>query len=110
MGWMEEFAPCLTDEFTEKWNKLSPNSKKVLNCLAREGGQQVKETNIWRKMKQKYSLSDLQASDAVMEAKLQFIDTGLVIWDHNILTGDEITYHPTWKWYLARAARSIDTE
>jgi hypothetical protein len=59
-------------------------------------------------MKQRYSFSDIQASDAVMEAKLQFIDTGLVICDHNIHTGDEMTYHPTWKWYLARAARSID--
>ena len=103
-----EFSPCLADEFEEKWNKLSQNSKKVVNCLASEGGQQVKEINIWRKMKQKYSFSPNTADDAVREAKLQFIETGLIICDHNIHTGDEMTYHPTWKWYLARAARNID--
>lgn len=103
-----EFAPCLANEFEEKWNKLSLNSKKVLNCLACEGGQQVKEINIWRKMKQKYSFPPNAADDAVRDAKLQFIDTGLVICDRNIHTGDEMTYHPTWRWYLARAARSVD--
>jgi hypothetical protein len=102
-----QFAPCLTDEFELKWNRLSLNSKKVLNCLAYEGGQQVKEINIWRKMKQKYGFSGNAADDAVREATLQFIDTGLVICDHNY-TGDEMTFHPTWKWYLARAARTVD--
>jgi hypothetical protein len=103
-----QFAPCLTDEFELKWNRLSINSKKVLNCLACEGGQRVKELNIWRKMKQKYAFSGNAADDVVREAKSQFIDTGLVICDHNIYTGDEMTFHPTWKWYLARAARSVD--
>ncbi|MGD0822287.1 MAG: hypothetical protein ABSA71_16255 [Desulfomonilia bacterium] len=103
-----EFAPCLANEFEEKWNKLSLNSKKVLNCLTCEGGQQVKEFNILQKMKQKYSFSPNAADAAVREAKSQFIDTGLVICDHNIYTGDEMTYHPTWKWYLVRAARSVD--
>ncbi|MCK4517907.1 hypothetical protein KAT92_03965 [Candidatus Babeliales bacterium] len=104
----EEFAPCLADEFTEKWNKLSLNSRKVLSCLADEGSLQVKETNIWRKLKRKYAFSGNEASKVVMEAKLQFIDTGLVICDHNIHTGDEMTFHPTWRWYLSRAARSVD--
>ncbi|MDQ5986520.1 MAG: hypothetical protein CSYNP_02250 [Syntrophus sp. SKADARSKE-3] len=105
-----EFAPCLANEFEEKWGKLSPNSKKVLICLAMEGGQQVKEINIWRKMKQRYSFAPNAADDAVRQAKLQFIDTGLVICDHNINTGDEMTYHPTWKWYLVRAARQVDNK
>jgi hypothetical protein len=103
-----EFAPCLADEFSEKWNKLSLNSKKVLSSLADEGGQQVKEISIWRKLQQKYAFSRNEADKVVRDAKLQFIDTGLVICDHNIHTGNEMTYHPTWRWYLARAARSSD--
>jgi hypothetical protein len=102
-----EFAPCLADEFSEKWNKLSPNSKKVMNCLVREGGLKVNETNIWRKMKQIYAFSENAADEAVRAAKLEFIDTGLVICENN-RTGDWMTYHPTWKWYLARVAKSID--
>lgn len=108
--WLEstEFAPCLMDEFQAKWDKLSLNSKKAINCLASEGGQQVKEHNIRRKLQEKYGLHKNAASEAVRDAKLQFADTGLVICDHNIHTGDEMTFHPTWRWYLARAARSVD--
>lgn len=108
--WLEttKFSPCLVDEFEEKWNKLSLNSKKALSCLVCEGGEQVKEINIWRKLKGKYAFSGNTADDVLREAKLQFIDTGLVICIHNINTGDEMTLHPTWKWYLTRAVRSID--
>ena len=105
-----EFGPCLADEFQAKWDKLSLNSRRAMNCLASEGGQQVKEHNIWRKLQEKFELSRNAASEAVRDAKSQFIDTGLVICDHNIYTGDEMTFHPTWKWYLARAARSVDQQ
>jgi hypothetical protein len=108
--WLEstEFAPCLADEFQNKWDKLSSNSKRAMNCLASEGGQRVKEHNIRRKLQEKYNLPKNTASDAVREAKLQFMDTGLVICDHNIDSGDEMTFHPTWQWYLARAARKVE--
>jgi hypothetical protein len=100
-----EKAGLSQSEFEEKWNKLSLNLKKVLNCLACEGGQQVKEINIWRKLQRKYAFSQNGAEDAVREAKLQFLDTGLVIYDHN---REEMTYHPTWRWYLARADKCVD--
>ncbi len=108
--WLEsaDFAPCLTDEFAEKWNKLSPNSKIAVRCLADEGGQQVKKNNIRRKMQQKYGLLQIDADKAIRKARSEFNDTGLVICDHNIDTGDEWSYHPTWKWYLFRAAKSVD--
>lgn len=107
--WLEstDFAPCLSDEFQAKWGKLSLNSKRAVNCLLSEGGQLVKEINIRRKLQEKYGLEKNTASNAVREAKLQFIDTGLVICHHNIQTGDEMSLHPTWKWYLARVAQSV---
>jgi len=78
-----------------------------LSCLTDEGNQQVKEINIWRKLQRKYEFSRNEAKKVVVDAKLQFIDIGLVSCDHNIHTGDEMTFHPTWKWYLSRAARSV---
>jgi hypothetical protein len=108
-AWLEstDFAPCLSDEFEVKWNKLSLNSKRALNCLASEGGEQVKELNIRRKLQEKYGLEKNTASDAVRKAKQQFSDTGLVICHPNIHTGHEMSFHPTWRWYLARVAQSV---
>lgn len=109
-GWLEstDFAPCLSVEFQAKWDKLSLNSKRALNCLASEGGNKVKEFNIRRKLQEKYGIEKNKASDSVREAKLQFTDTGLVICDRNTNTGDEMSFHPTWKWYLARLAQSVE--
>ena len=108
--WLQstDFAPCLSDEFQAKWNKLSLNSKRAINCLVSEGGQQAKEFNIRRKLQDKYGLEKNAADRAVREAKQQFTDTGLVICHHNIHTGHEMSLHPTWKWYLAHASREVE--
>ena len=98
-----QFLPGLADEFEFKWSKLSLNTKKVINCLLYEGGQQVNEMNLYRQMKRKYTFSDQDADAAVREAILQFIDTGLVICDYKNVSY-EMTFQPTWKWYVVRAA------
>lgn len=107
--WLEttDFAPCLSDEFQPKWNRLSLDSQRAVNCLVSEGGQQVKELNIRRKLQEKYGLEKNAASKAVRDAKSQFNDTGLVICHHNTYTGHEMSLHPTWKSYLARCAQRV---
>jgi hypothetical protein len=102
-----QFLPGLADEFEFKWSKLSLDTKKVINCLFYEGGYQVNELNIYRQMKQKYAFPDQAADAAVRNAILQFIDTGLVICEYKNAS-HEMTFHPTWKWYVVRAARSVD--
>ncbi len=107
--WLEttDFAPCLSDEFQAKWNRLSLNSQRAVNCLLSEGGQQVKELNIRRKLQEKYGLEKNAADKAVREARSQFSDTGLVICHHNNYTGHEMSLHPTWMWYLARSVQGV---
>lgn len=100
----EQFFPCLEDEFELKWSRLSDNTKKILNCLFSEGGIQVNDLNMERQMKQKYG--SFNHTDFLVSLS-QFDDTDLVKYEYKNCRY-EMSFHPTWKWYVVRALRNDD--
>lgn len=88
------------DRFFSKWQKLSPDSIKVLFALLDEGGTNVKETAIRICLREKYGFNKNDASTAVMNAKLEFINTDIVKLTHNIHSGDEMSINTNWVWHI----------
>jgi hypothetical protein len=90
------------DRFFSKWQNLSPVSIKVLSALLDEGGTNVKEIVIRKCLQEKYGFNKNDASNAVMDAKLEFINTDLVKLIHNIHSGDEMSINTNWVWHITR--------
>ncbi len=47
-------------------------------------------------------MEENQASQAVSNARLEFINTDLVKLVHNIHSGDEMSINPAWQWHITR--------
>jgi len=90
------------DRFQSKWEKLSSTSRTVISALLNEGGTNVKESSIKVCLRENYEMGKSEASKAVSDAKLEFINTDLVKLIHNIHSGDEMSVNPTWEWYITR--------
>jgi hypothetical protein len=98
------------DRFLSKWQKLSPVSIQVLSALIAEGGTNVKETAIRICLREKYGFNKNDASNAIMNAKLEFIKTDLVKLTHNIHSGDEMSVNANWVWHINREINKMRKE
>ena len=98
-------APTLAahDMFERKWQSLSDQAKRVLACIAEEGGERVKVSLIKRCLRKKYGVPDNEASLAVLEIGSQLNSEGLIHFVHDIFSGDEMTLNPTWRWHILGA-------
>ncbi len=95
------------DRFNSKWEKLSPMSKKVISALLDEGGNNVKESSIRSCLREAYGIGGNESSKAIIDAKLEFINTDLVKLIHNIYSGDEMSINPTWEWHISREVTKL---
>lgn len=95
-------GPVNDDRFNSKWEKLSPMSRKVISALLDEGGKNVKESSIKSSLRESNGIDGNEASKAISDAKLEFIDTDLIKLIHNIDSGDEMSINPTWEWHISR--------
>ena len=100
-------GPANDDRFNSKWEKLSPMSQKVIAALLDEGGINVKETSIKSCLRKIYGVGKNEASKAVSDAKLEFINTDLIKLIHNIHSGDEMSINPTWEWHITREVKRM---
>ena len=90
------------DRFVSKWQKLSPNSIKVLSALLDEGGSNVKERAIDICLQEKYGFNSNDADAAIRNAKLEFINTDIVKLIPNVHSGDEMSINSNWGWHINR--------
>ena len=90
------------DRFLSKWEKLSSTSRTVISALLDEGGTNVKESSIKVCLRENYEIGKNEASKAILDARLEFINTDLVKLIPNIHSGDEMSVNPTWKWNITR--------
>jgi len=98
-------GPANDDRFNSKWKKLSPMSRKIITALLDEGGINVKETSIKSCLREIYGVGKNEASKAVSDAKLEFLNTDLIKLIHNIHSGDEMSINPTWEWHITREVK-----
>lgn len=99
----QSFPPDLNEIFQEKWKKLSEPTKRVLSCLINQGGRDVKMEVIRKELIEKHEFENNQASDAVKNARKEFINTDLVKFKRDINSGHEFSVHPTWEGHLQSA-------
>lgn len=99
----EPFSVGRDDVFSEKWDRLSEETRKVVACLLDQGGDQVKETAVRKALRDTFDLPKDGASTAVRNARLEFKSTDLVKLIYNRYSSPELSVHPTWKFHLQKA-------
>ena len=110
-SWLNEIGgaahiPDADAEFDDKWANLSEKAVMVLDCMAREGGQDVPEDLIWQSLG-RYGLS--HDNQAMVAAKNDFGRTGLVRIrrDRSVFF---LTVPDVWHWHVQRALNKWRTE
>ncbi len=93
------------DRFLSKWKKLSPTSLKVISALLDEGRTNVKESSVRLCLREAYGMGKNEASEAIFNARLEFINTDLIKLIPNIHSGDELSINPIWEWHIVREIR-----
>lgn len=103
-AWLREtaFGSAPDHVFRDKWSQLSDSARRVIAGLIEEGGELVKESAVRRALMRRFNFDGNRAAAALSDAKLQFINTGLVDLIQNIHSGDELSIHGTWKFALQR--------
>ncbi len=96
------FEGVPVDTFQEKWAQLPDGARQVVAALIDEGGLDVKEVAVRRRLKDVYKMEPNQTAEVVREAKAIFTNTGLVKLIRNSYDGDELAIHPTWEFHLRR--------
>lgn len=97
-----EFTGASDEAFHRKWSQLSESSRKVVASLLEEGGHSVKETAVRRAAMRRFNMDSNTSSKVVRKAKREFVQTDLVKLIQNVHSGDELSVHPTWEFYLRR--------
>lgn len=88
--------------FDQKWAALQADDRKILKALVEEGGHNVKEASIRRRLI-KNGLESNAVSNILRTRRAAMSQENLVKLHHNIYDGDEISLHPTWEWHIRRA-------
>lgn len=92
-------APDADATFREKWEQLSESTKRILDCLEREGGADVPDDVLWGAMN-RYGMGKDDAS--MRKAKDQFRATGLVRLKKNGAS-HSMSIQQAWVHHVARA-------
>ena len=78
--WLDKaiFAGVPDDTFQRKWAELPDHARLVVASLIDEGGRDVKEVAVRKRLKDVYKMEPNQTAEVVREAKPIFTNTGLV--------------------------------
>ena len=103
-NWLQNHAsqgrPSEQDVFDQKWGTLEADDKLILAALVEEGGHDIKEVSVRRRLTERYGIDGSRASTLVRERRTVLSALNLVRLQHNIYDGDEMSLHPTWEWYV----------
>lgn len=110
-SWLQSQAsqgrPSEQAVFDQKWGTLEADDQRILAALIEEGGNDVKEGSVRRRLTQRYGIDRNRASTLVRERRIVLSEMNLVRLRHNIYDGDEMSLHPAWEWYVRhKVARS----
>lgn len=97
-----EFAESSNEVFLQKWGQLTEPARMVVAALFDEGGNNAKQSSVRQAVAKRFSLDANAASQALQNAKLQFIATDLIKLVQNTHSGDELSVNPTWEYLLRK--------
>jgi hypothetical protein len=105
--WLKTHAskgrPSAQSVFDQKWEALEADDRRILSALIEEGGNDVKDVSILRRLIQQYGIEHNLASTIIAERKTVLSAQNLVRLHRNYNDGDEMSLHPTWEWYIRHA-------
>lgn len=105
--WLAEEAPCgATDEndlFQAKWDALQADDRSILAALIAEGGHDIKEQSVRRRLIKHHGFEKNRASEVLRTRRTVLSGENLVQLRHNVYDGDEMSLHPYWEWYVRHA-------
>jgi hypothetical protein len=88
--------------FAQKWAALQAEDRLILKALVEEGGQDVKQSSIRRRLIESHGLEKKAASDALRNRRGALSNANLIKIRANIYDGEEISLHRTWQWNVRR--------
>ncbi len=89
--------------FQRKWAALGSEDRAILAALIAEGGRDIKESSIRRRLIDRHGIEKNRASEVLRNRRLALSQVNLVQLRHNIYDGDEMSLHPTWEWHIRHA-------
>ena len=101
-----EGASGATDEhdlFQQKWDVLEADDRAILAALIAEGGRDIKEQSVRRRLIKHHGFEKNRASEVLRKRRTVLSEQNLVQLRHNIYDGDEMTLHPAWEWHIRHA-------
>lgn len=105
--WLVEEAPSGTaddnDVFQAKWDALQIDDRSILAALIAEGGRDIKEQSVWRRLTRYHGFDKNRASEVLRKRRIVLSEANLVQLRHNVYDGDEMSLHPYWEWYIRHA-------
>jgi hypothetical protein len=105
--WLAAEAPGgATDEnnvFQTKWDALKADDRAILTALIAEGGRDIKEQSVRRRLIQHHGFEKSRASEVLRTRQTVLSEANLVQLRHNVYDGDEMSLHPYWEWYVRHA-------
>lgn len=102
----DEALSGATDEhklFQQKWDALQADDRAILAALIAEGGRDIKEQSVRRRLIKHHGFEKNRASDVLRRRRTVLSEENLVQLRHNIYDGDEMTLHPQWEWHIRHA-------
>ena len=91
------------DVFQAKWDALQADDRSILAALIVEGGRDVKEQSVRRRLITHHGFEKNHASEVLRKRRTVLSENNLVQLRHNIHDGDEMSLHPYWEWYIRHA-------
>jgi hypothetical protein len=99
----DEALSGATDEhklFQQKWDALQADDRAILAALIAEGGRDIKEQSVRRRLIKHHGFEKNRASEVLRKRRMVLSEENLVQLRHNIYDGDEMTLHPQWEWHI----------
>lgn len=91
------------DVFHAKWEALPPDDRAILAALIAEGGRDIKEQSVRRRLIKQHGFERNRASEVLRKRRTALSEENLVQLRHNINDGDEMSLHPYWEWHVRHA-------
>jgi hypothetical protein len=93
--------------FEAKWNALQADDRSILAALVAEGGRDVKEHSVRRRLIAHHGFEKNRASEVLRKRRTVLSEQNLVRLRHNIYDGDEMSLHPYWEWHVRHVIASM---
>ncbi len=97
-GAMDDFAV-----FQGKWDTLQADDRSILAALIAEGGRDIKEHSVRRRLIDQHGFERNRASEVLRNRRTALSAENLIQLRHNIYDGDEMSLHPNWEWHIRHA-------